>query len=296
MAAVSEFIRGNGSILEKAALSDRETGWGRGNTGDLAYYLTDEQGSVTAVTDGYGQVRQQYAYDAFGQAILGELGSGNDLGYNGKVYDPLAKLYNYGYRDYSPKTGRFTTVDPIQAGSNWYAYVNNDPMNFLDPLGLDPGCLYPTGNSNVSTTTTTQTTSSSGSTTTTTSSYTTSPTGKVVVTTTTSTTFANTVAGQAAADAYMNGINTKNGIEIGTAVGIVTSPLSPVVGLGIGLATSVALAAINTAPIVAAGTTVTTSTTVLSDDSSTAVVAISNVVANLSPSAPTTSQSATGGG
>ena len=137
MAAVSEFIRGNGSLLEKAALSDRETGWGRGNAGDLAYYLTDEQGSVTAVTDGYGQVRQQYAYDAFGQATLGELGPGNDVGYNGKVYDPLAKLYNYGYRDYSPKAGRFTTVDPIQAGDNWYAYCENDPVNSTDPTGLD---------------------------------------------------------------------------------------------------------------------------------------------------------------
>jgi hypothetical protein len=33
--------------------------------------------------------------------------------------------------------GRFTTVDPIKDGNNWYAYVGNNPVNFVDPLGLD---------------------------------------------------------------------------------------------------------------------------------------------------------------
>jgi uncharacterized protein RhaS with RHS repeats len=32
---------------------------------------------------------------------------------------------------------RFTTVDPIRDGSNWYAYVNNNPINFIDPWGLE---------------------------------------------------------------------------------------------------------------------------------------------------------------
>jgi uncharacterized protein RhaS with RHS repeats len=27
-------------------------------------------------------------------------------------------------------------VDPVQDGNNWYAYVNNDPVNFVDPNGL----------------------------------------------------------------------------------------------------------------------------------------------------------------
>ena len=32
--------------------------------------------------------------------------------------------------------GRWTTVDLIHAGVNWYVYVNNDPVNRIDPLGL----------------------------------------------------------------------------------------------------------------------------------------------------------------
>jgi len=31
---------------------------------------------------------------------------------------------------------RFTTVDPIRDGANWFAYVNNDPVNYVDLLGL----------------------------------------------------------------------------------------------------------------------------------------------------------------
>jgi RHS repeat-associated protein len=38
-------------------------------------------------------------------------------------------MYNYGYRDYAPELARFTTVDPMRDGANWFAYVNNDPVN-----------------------------------------------------------------------------------------------------------------------------------------------------------------------
>ncbi|MDR2313913.1 MAG: RHS repeat-associated core domain-containing protein [Spirochaetaceae bacterium] len=45
-------------------------------------------------------------------------------------------LYNYGYRDYAPATARFTTTDPVRDGNNWFAYVNNDPVNWVDLWGL----------------------------------------------------------------------------------------------------------------------------------------------------------------
>jgi hypothetical protein len=45
-------------------------------------------------------------------------------------------MYNYGYRDYQPEVARFTTIDPIRDGANWFAYVNNDPVNYIDLWGL----------------------------------------------------------------------------------------------------------------------------------------------------------------
>jgi uncharacterized protein RhaS with RHS repeats len=41
-----------------------------------------------------------------------------------------------GYRYYDASVGRFLSRDPIQDGYNWYGYVNNDPVNGVDPEGL----------------------------------------------------------------------------------------------------------------------------------------------------------------
>ena len=59
-----------------------------------------------------------------------------DFGYLGKPYNADTELYDYGFRDYSPEIARFTTVDPIRDGRNWYCYVENDPVNYVDLWGL----------------------------------------------------------------------------------------------------------------------------------------------------------------
>ena len=59
-----------------------------------------------------------------------------DFGYLGKPYNATTELYDYGFRDYSPATARFTTVDPIRDGRNWFCYVVNDPVNYVDLWGL----------------------------------------------------------------------------------------------------------------------------------------------------------------
>ena len=38
--------------------------------------------------------------------------------------------------DYSPEIARFTSVDPIRDGRNWFSYVVNDPVNYVDLWGL----------------------------------------------------------------------------------------------------------------------------------------------------------------
>ena len=37
-----------------------------------------------------------------------------------------------------PNSARFTTIDLIRDGSNWFSYVVNDPINYIDPFGLTP--------------------------------------------------------------------------------------------------------------------------------------------------------------
>ena len=59
-----------------------------------------------------------------------------DFGYLGKPYNADTELYDYGFRDYSPNIARFTSVDPIRDGRNWFSYVVNDPLNYVDLWGL----------------------------------------------------------------------------------------------------------------------------------------------------------------
>ena len=106
------------------------------SSGTRGYLGTDILGSTRSVTDNHGVQESYYDYDIFGSPVAGDFTTGADYGYLGKPYDSLTGLYNYGYRDYSPQTVRFTTVDPIRDGANWFAYVNNDPVNYVDLWGL----------------------------------------------------------------------------------------------------------------------------------------------------------------
>jgi RHS repeat-associated protein len=94
-------------------------------------------GSVRTATGDTGALEDRYEYDAFGQPYAGNLDGMMNLGYTGKPYDAATGMYNYGYRDYRPQAARFTTVDPVRDGNNWYAYVNNDPVNYVDLWGLE---------------------------------------------------------------------------------------------------------------------------------------------------------------
>ena len=99
------------------------------------YFGKDHLGSIRAVTNQWGSPLYMFDYDVFGTPLQ-DRPERFRHGFTGKEYDSWTGLYNYGFRDYSPLHGRFTTVDPIQDGLGWYAYVNSDPVSWLDPWGL----------------------------------------------------------------------------------------------------------------------------------------------------------------
>ena len=107
---------------------------------ETLYYGSDILGSVRAATDGYARLSGNISYDAFGSPYrrTGSFQNSEslDFGYLGKSYNAATGLYDYGFRDYSPGAARFTTLDPVRDGRNWYAYVLNDPVNFVDLWGL----------------------------------------------------------------------------------------------------------------------------------------------------------------
>ena len=52
----------------------------------------------------------------------------------------MGNLNHNGFRDYDPTLGRYIQADPLglAAGQNRYPYVDGDPLDWIDPWGLDP--------------------------------------------------------------------------------------------------------------------------------------------------------------
>ena len=105
------------------------------NTSTPSWPLTDERGSVIALTDGSGAVTGINTYDEFGVPSSGNAGR---FQYTGQMWLLSAGVYDYKLRAYAAQTGRFAQLDQMgfAAGSNLYGYVGNDPVNVVDPLGL----------------------------------------------------------------------------------------------------------------------------------------------------------------
>lgn len=123
--------------------------------GNTYRIVSDHLGSPRLVVNTQdGTVAQQMEYDAWGNVIFDSNPGFQPFGFAGGIYDRDTRLTRFGARDYEAETGRWTAKDPIRfAGgeTDLYAYVGNNPVNAIDPLGLiklpaDPSGLPPNWN------------------------------------------------------------------------------------------------------------------------------------------------------
>jgi RHS repeat-associated protein len=124
---------------------------------DMPVALLDISGS-TVTTDFLhtGQIDEPLAVTNSSQALvwnayIDPYGSANFIGTPTEILDmrlpgqsfqlETSSLSQNGWRDYDPSLGRYVEADPIGlgGGQNLYAYVNGDPLNEVDPLGLQSG-------------------------------------------------------------------------------------------------------------------------------------------------------------
>ena len=109
--------------------------------GQKYHLIYNQVGTLRAVADTSGNVVKRIDYDTFGNVINDSNPSFQvPFRFAGGLYDKHTELIRFGHRDYDPKTGRWTAKDPIFfAGGdiNLYGYCLNDPVNFVDPEGLE---------------------------------------------------------------------------------------------------------------------------------------------------------------
>jgi RHS repeat-associated protein len=99
--------------------------------------IGDGLGSTIALTNATGALQTEYSYEPFGKATATGGASSNPMKYTGREDDGTG-LYYYRARYYNPTLQRFISEDPIgfSGGVNFYTYVENDPVNGVDPYGL----------------------------------------------------------------------------------------------------------------------------------------------------------------
>lgn len=110
--------------------------------GNYYFYGRDNLGSITELIEvPTGNVVSRREYSPYGE-VTSESGTVKiDHGFTGHFYDEVFQLHHAPARVYDASLGRWLTPDPLPGaqglpeGTNLYAYVGNDPINYTDPYG-----------------------------------------------------------------------------------------------------------------------------------------------------------------
>ena len=127
------------------------------NAEEVSYMMKDGHGNVTSVIQD-GTVTKTYDYDAYGVEKNPDPNDTNPFRYCGEYFDQETQNIYLRNRYYNPSNGRFITEDAhwnpsnmiygddpentmpsltaILQSSNLYGYCRNNPISYIDPLGL----------------------------------------------------------------------------------------------------------------------------------------------------------------
>jgi len=116
------------------------------------FFHKDHLGSSNVVTDyDNGAAAETSEYLPFGQTRDQTGTAISNYKFTDQELDPATGLYNYNARLYDPVVGKFISPDPVVPDIfgvgkkylydpqflNRYSYVSNNPINLIDPLGLE---------------------------------------------------------------------------------------------------------------------------------------------------------------
>ncbi|MBF1577361.1 MAG: RHS repeat-associated core domain-containing protein, partial [Prevotella shahii] len=109
---------------------------------DIFFYHSDHLGSTSYITDAKANVTQFDAYLPFGELLVDEHSSTEEMPYkfNGKELDEETGLYYYGARYMNPKTSLWYGVDALAekyVSTGCYVYCIDNPVKFIDSDGND---------------------------------------------------------------------------------------------------------------------------------------------------------------
>ena len=122
-------------------VSLRMYGQGQYDSGTAYFYSRDHLGSVHEMFKSDNTLIARYDYDPRGRstALLNTIKP--DANFTGLYRHARSNLDLATYRAYDPDLGRWLSRDPIgeAGGINLYGYVGNNPVNYVDELGLAVG-------------------------------------------------------------------------------------------------------------------------------------------------------------
>ena len=107
------------------------------------FFHSDHLGSTSYITDDKGNITQYDAYLPYGELLVDEHSSSEEMPYkfNGKEFDEETGLYYYGARYMDPVASMWYGVDKLFEkflSVSAYTYCKNSPLNYKDVRGLFP--------------------------------------------------------------------------------------------------------------------------------------------------------------